>query len=309
MHIVFQTAVFEKMAILVIFLGIGYLCAKLKVVSADFNKGLSKLVVNVLLVGMILASVINKDPTMPKSEMIFGLGILVLSQLISFVLGLLTPALMHIKDGDKNMYRLLVTFPNNGFVGMPLVGAIYGDGAVFFASLSNIPFNLLLYSAGMMLLRGKGGGKVRFKDMINAPIIATLLATVIFLFEIPMPLIVEETADMLSDACLPLSMMTIGLSLGDVNVTKAFTKPRVYGVSFMRLIVVPLVTWAIMRLFVSDPVMLGTAVIIMACPPAIICAILGIDSGRDGAEASEMIFIGTLLSMLTLPVMISVLGL
>ena len=53
--------IFEKMALLVIILALGYMCAKLRLVGLEFNKGLSKMVMNVFLAGMILSSVINKD--------------------------------------------------------------------------------------------------------------------------------------------------------------------------------------------------------------------------------------------------------
>ena len=77
----------------------------------------------------------------------------------------------------------------------------------------------------------------------------------------------------------------------------------------MRLIVAPVVVWLVLKLFVSDIVMLGSIVIIAACPPAIICALLGMDYGRDGVEASETIFVGTVLSMFTIPLLVSLLGL
>ena len=67
--------------------------------------------------------------------------------------------------------------------------------------------------------------------------------------------------------------------------------------------------WLVLKLFVSDIVMLGSIVIIAACPPAIICALLGMDYGRDGVEASETIFVGTVLSMFTIPLLVSLLGL
>ena len=126
---------------------------------------------------------------------------------------------------------------------------------------------------------------------------------------IPMPLIVEDVAGMLSDACIPLSMMCIGLSLGNVSIKDAFIHPRIYGMNFMRLLIAPIIVWFVMRLFITDIVMLGSIVIIAACPPAVVCAILGMDYGRDGVEASETIFVGTVLSMFTIPLLISLLGL
>ena len=300
----------EKMALLVMLLALGYLCARLKLVGPEFNKGLSKLVINVFLAGMILSSVINKKLEMTGGDVAFGLLMMTLSMLICVGIGWLSPTLLRIKDGDKGMYRILAAFMNNGFMGFPLVAAVYGENTVFFASLSNIPFNLLLYTVGVMLLqKGDKNTKFSIKSVINVPIVATLIAVVIFIFEIPMPKLVDDVADTLSAATVPLSMMCVGLSLGSVSLKEALMQPRLYGISLVRLIICPLTVWLVLRMFITNPVILGTIVILSACPSAIICTILGIQYGRDGVESSEAIFISTMLSMITIPLLISVLGL
>ena len=300
----------EKMALLVMLLALGYLCARLKLVGPEFNKGLSKLVINVFLAGMILSSVINKKLEMTGGDVAFGLLMMTLSMLICVGIGWLSPTLLRIKDGDKGMYRILAAFMNNGFMGFPLVAAVYGENAVFFASLSNIPFNLLLYTAGVMLLqKGDKNTKFSIKSVINVPIVATLIAVVIFAFEIPMPKLVDDVADTLSAATVPLSMMCVGLSLGSVSLKEALMQPRLYGISLVRLLICPLAVWLVLRIFITNPVILGTIVLLSACPSAIICTILGIQYGRDGVESSEAIFISTMLSMITIPLLISVLGL
>lgn len=305
-----MTVLLEKMALLLILLALGYLCARLKLVGPEFNKGLSKLVINVFLAGMILSSVINKKLEMTGGDVAFGLLMMTLSMLICIGIGWLSPTLLRIKDGDKGMYRMLSAFMNNGFVGFPLVAAVYGEDTVFFASLSNIPFNLLLYTVGIMLLqKGDKDTKFSIKSVINVPIAATLIAVVIFVFEIPMPKLVDDVADTISAATVPLSMMCVGLSLGSVSLKEALLQPRLYGISLVRLIICPLAVWLVLRMFITNPVILGTIVLLAACPSAIICAILGIQYGRDGVESSEAIFISTMLSMITIPLLISVLGL
>lgn len=305
-----MTVLIEKMVLLVMLLALGYLCARLKLVGPEFNKGLSKLVINVFLAGMILSSVINKKLEMTGGDVAFGLLMMTFSMLICLGIGWLSPTLLRIKDGDKGMYRMLAAFMNNGFVGFPLVAAVYGENAVFFASLSNIPFNLLLYTAGVMLLqKGDKNTKFSIKSVINVPIVATLIAVVIFIFEIPMPKLVDDVADTLSAATVPLSMMCVGLSLGSVSLKEALLQPRLYGISLVRLLICPLAVWLVLRIFITNPVILGTIVILSACPSAIICTILGIQYGRDGVESSEAIFISTMLSMITIPLLISVLGL
>lgn len=302
--------IIEKMGLLTIMLAIGYMCAKLKLVGPDFNKGLSKLVINVFLAGMILSSVINKQLEMSGSDVAFGIGMLTLMSLISLGIGIITPSVLRFKGGDTGMYRILVAFGNVGFVGLPIISAVYGAEVVFFAALVNIPFNLLMYTVGVMQLQDGGDNKkFQLKKALNVPIIATLIATVIFIFEIPMPLIVEDTASTVGAACVPLSMMSVGLSLGNVSIKEALTQPRLYAVNIVRLLIVPLATWGVLQFIIDDPVMLGTVVIMSACPPAIVCPILGMDYGRDGVEGSEAVFIGSILSIVTVPILISVLGL
>ena len=305
-----MSVLFEKMAMLVILLALGYLCARLKLVGPEFNKGLSKLVINFFLVGMILSSVINKEMELTGAEALTGFLMLALMMLICFAIAWISPGVLRIKDGDKGMYRMLVAFMNNGFMGFPIVAAIYGEGAVFFASLSNIPFNLLLYSAGVMLLReGSDGEKFKLRNAINAPLVATLIATIILVLKIPVPVIIDDTVDTISSATVPLSMMCIGLSLGSVSLKDAFVHPRLYGLSFVRLVVCPLIVWFVMNFFITNPVILGTIVILSACPSAVICSILGIENGRDGIESSEAVFLCTVLSMITIPLLVSVLNL
>ena len=305
-----MSVLFEKMAMLVILLALGYLCARLKLVGPEFNKGLSKLVINFFLVGMILSSVMNKEMELTGAEALTGFLMLALMMLICFAIAWISPGVLRIKDGDKGMYRMLVAFMNNGFMGFPIVAAIYGEGAVFFASLSNIPFNLLLYSAGVMLLReGSEGEKFKLRNAINAPLVATLIATIILVLKIPVPAIIDDTVDTISSATVPLSMMCIGLSLGSVSLKDAFVHPRLYGLSFVRLVVCPLIVWFVMSFFITNPVILGTIVILSACPSAVICSILGIENGRDGIESSEAVFLCTVLSMITIPLLVSVLNL
>lgn len=305
-----MTVLIEKMALLVILLALGYLCARLKLVGPEFNKGLSKLVINVFLAGMILSSVINKKLEMSGGDVALGILMMTLSTLICIGIGWLSPALLRIKDGDKGMYRMLVAFMNNGFVGFPLVAAVYGEGSVFFASLSNIPFNLLLYTVGVLFLqREDKSAKFSIKSVINVPIVATLIAVVIFAFEIPMPKLIDDVADTISAATVPLSMMCVGLSLGSVSLKEALIQPRLYGIGFVRLVLCPLAVWLVLRIFIENPVILGTIVLLSACPSAIICTILGIQYGRDGVESSEAIFISTMLSMITMPLLMTVLGL
>jgi len=305
-----MTVLLQKMALMLILLVLGYVAVRLKIVPEDFNKGLSKLVINVLLVGMILSSVINKELEMTGAEVAQGVLMMAIAQVIGILIGVLSVKLIpSLKRGDSGMYSMLIGFMNNGFMGFPLVAAFFGEDCVFFASLSNIPFNLMLYTIGIrMLQKGNGDEKLNLKRIINMPIIATLAALIIFVFEIPMPAIIDDTMDTLSAAVVPLSMMCIGMSLGNVPIKDAVLQPKLYIVSFMRLIVAPLAAWLILRMFITNPQTLGIIILLELTPSAVICTMLGLENGRDGVESSSGIFISTVLSVVTIPLMIALLG-
>ena len=305
-----MTGLLQKMALMLILLVLGYVAVRLKIVPEDFNKGLSKLVINVLLVGMILSSVINKELEMTGAEVAQGVLMMAIAQIIGILTGVISAKLIpSLKRGDSGMYSMLIGFMNNGFVGFPLVAAFFGEDCVFFASLSNIPFNLMLYTIGIrMLQKGNGDEKLNLKRIINMPIIATLAALIIFVFEIPMPAIIDDTMDTLSAAVVPLLMMCIGMSLGNVPIKDAVLQPKMYIVSLMRLIVAPLIAWLVLRMFITNPQTLGIIILLELTPSAVICTMLGLENGRDGVESSSGIFISTVLSVVTIPLMLALLG-
>lgn len=302
--------IFEKMATLVIFLGAGYAFARTKFVGPEFNKGLTKLVMNFFLVGMILNSVINKELEMTGGEILSVLGMWVIMFAITLTVGLLTPRIFRMQNGDKGMYTLMIAFMNNGFVGFPLVAAIYGSSALFVAALANIPFNLILYTLGIVILQSsEGDKKFELKRAINAPIVATLMAVIIFATGIHIPQFLADTLDYMATATVPLSMMCVGLALGGVSLKDAFVHPRLYIISLMRNIVCPILVWLALKGIVTDPIILGTMVVTAATPTAVICTIVGMENGRDGIESSEGILLSTILSMVTIPLIVTLLGL
>lgn len=302
------TAILSKMCTFVLLLVLGYIFARKKITGPEFTKACSKLVINLFLTATILGSVINKEMTMTGAQLGIGIAAMFGMFAVNLVIGYLTPKVLRIKDGDIAVYRLLLCYMNSAFIGYPIVEAVYGADAIFYASTSNIPFNLTLYTLGVTMLRGGSGEtKLRLRDVFSVPLIATLLAVVLFIVKPQVPAIIEDAVNTISGATVPLSMMLVGSSLGAVKIKDAITEPRLYVLSLVRLIVCPVAIWLIMRFFISDPVMLGTIVIIASTPMAVVITPLGIEYGRDGIESSKGIFISTVLSMITMPLLIMLL--
>lgn len=304
------SAIIGKMFTFVLLLVLGYIFARLKITGKEFNKACSKLVMNLFLTAMILSAVLNKDMAMTGRELAFGTLMMFAMFAIVLAVGWFAPNALRMKDGDIAVRRLLVCYMNAAFIGYPIVTALYGADAVFYASISNIPFNLSLYTLGAWeLQRMEGKSELKFRNILSIPLVSTLLAVAVFLTKLRVPLFIEDAVSTIASATVPMSMLVVGTSLGEVSIKDAFTDPLLYKLSAVRLLLIPVVVWLVLRNFVTDRVMLGTLVVLSATPSGVVVTPLSIEHGRDGIESSKGIFLSTLLSMLTIPLLVILLKL
>lgn len=293
--------VFAKMAMLVLIMLLGYLCARIGITGPEFNQRVTPLMVKVLLPATILNSVLSV-PDFSGRELLDYILVMTVMVALQMLPAWFLPRLMRTRSEDVSATRLVTAFGNVGFVGLPVVAAIFGDEMVFFASLCNIPFNLALYSCSAAQL-SPDGGRVRWQDVLNAPVIATLLSVVLLLSRVHVPGVLADTISSVSGVTIPLSMLVIGTSLGGISVRSVLTDWRVYVVSAVRLLVCPLLTWLVLRPFAAGA-LLGISVLMAACPSAMLVTALCLQYGRSDAFASKCIFLSTVLSAVTIPLLI-----
>lgn len=298
-----MTPVLTQMGILVFIMAVGFLCTKIGVTGPEFTRSGSKVVLNVLLVFTILDSVTSADMELSLSAV--GVDLLAYFALIfiSAALGLLCAKLIGGRRDRSGIAAFAVAFSNTVFVGFPVIESIYGSEGILVATLSNVPFNLLVYTMGVAMINGSAKG-MNVKNAISAPLVATIIAVAFFMTGIKLPDPVVQCFDIIGGGTVPMSMLVVGASLGSISVKQALSDWRVYVVSFVRLIVSPLVTWLVLRLFIHDEMLLGVSVILAACPTAMIATALAIRGSRDEAYASQIIFVSTVLSAVTMPLMI-----
>ena len=295
------SVVFAKMAMLVLIMLLGYLCARIGITGPEFNQRVTPLMVKVLLPATILNSVLSV-PDFSGRELLDYILVMTVMVALQMLPAWFLPRLMRTRSEDVGATRLVTAFGNVGFVGLPVVAAIFGDEMGFFASLCNIPFNLALYSCSAAQL-SPDGGRVRWQDVLNAPVIATLLSVVLLLSRVHVPGVLADTISSVSGVTIPLSMLVIGTSLGGISVRSVLTDWRVYVVSAVRLLVCPLLTWLVLRPFAAGA-LLGISVLMAACPSAMLVTALCLQYGRSDAFASKCIFLSTILSAVTIPLLI-----
>ena len=303
------TVLIGKMCIFVVLMVIGYLCARTGYISRSFISDASKLTLNVFMVATIINSVVASDMEMSMGELGASVGVMSLTMLLLYVFGGIFSRVLPMAKDKRPVFDLLISAVNTMFVGLPIVQQVYGSMAVFHVSISCLPFNALLYSYGIYRLNsGDSGFKFKWKSVLCPPLVATVVAIVLFLIKPPIPAIAKDLLTVMSNVTMPLSMLVVGASLGGVKFVDAFRDKNAYIVAFFSLAVSPALTWLIMKGFVADPILLKTAVILAGCPSAIVVTVLSVQYGKDYVSSSKAILLSTVLSMVTMPVTVYLLG-
>lgn len=298
-----MSALLTKLALFVIVILIGMIGAKKKILKADFNRGLTWLVINVFLVASIFSSVLSMDAS-SLSAREFGTIMLLLwvTYLLTYLISGIVIRLLPIKGEKAAQLEMLMSAVNTLFITLPVVETIYGAKGAFIVALGCIPFNVIIYTYGIARLRGSREGGFRLKDILSAPLLATVAATLLFLLRVPVPAAVRGILSSLSAATVPLSMLLVGSSLGNIKFAKALRDKSMILLAAERFLLAPLITFFVMKLFGVDPMLRNIMVITAATPSAIIVTALSIQNGMDGEYSSEGILVTTLLSMITLPI-------
>lgn len=299
--------VINQVLILTFLMIIGIILRKVKIITDEVNKGLSNILMDVTLPLMIIYSFSFKfSMDMLKNSLM----IIFYSFLIHIVLIILSKILyFKFPESKKNVLKFSTVFSNCGFIGYPVLQGLYGKIGVFYTSIFTIPFNIFMWSYGVMLFTGKKDIKSIKKNLINGPMICIFLGLIIFLFSIKLPYPVLQTLKSAGDMTTPISMFIIGSMLADVKLKDVFKGFDIYFMNFIKLIIVPLLTFVILKLLGADKTLIYMCVILEAMPTATLVGVFAEKYNGDKTAASKCAFLSTILSMVTIPVIIQIISL
>ena len=187
---------------------------------------------------LVLHSVMTGGLSLTGGDAAYFLLISLLVYAIGFALSIIVPLILHIPRPDRGLYRFMTAFANVGFMGFPVVDAIFGSSATFYVALFNIPFGMLAFSIGIIMITGKGE-KINPKQFINPTLIASVVAFVIFAFQIRIPALIVDTTDLIGRVTTPAAMLIIGSTLAEIPFREVFSEWRIYPFALIKLIVIP----------------------------------------------------------------------
>ena len=298
--------VFQTMLKLFLLLILGFVLFKCHIFDEYTNKKISALIVNVASPMLIISSIAGVEGS-NKSIVFLMIGAGILMYIGFIILGKIINRIFPFPKKDWPVYECMVVFANTGFMGYPVLLDVFGQEAVFYASLIHMAFNFFVYTYAIMCLT-KGDDsefKLNFKQLLTPGIILIFVGIFIYLFDIQLPSVLMDTINSVGSLTAPLSMMMIGSSLAVYPIKDRFTDWRSYVFAFVRLMIVPFVTMIMCRLLHIDAYYANITIITNAMPVGSMVLMLATQYNANVKIVTRNIVVSTLLSVITIPIVVA----
>jgi predicted permease len=292
---------------LVLFIVVGFVCRKLKVIADGFDKMLTRFVMAVPLPCMILNSFrIEYSP-----DNLIHVPILLALSVGSMAAMFLLVYLCTAKLRDRSMrqtIRFALLFTNFTFIGLPVVSEIYGPQGVFNYVIFTLPIRVMFYGGASVIL-GKRGEKIDAKETLRKflcePVIAVLLGFLLYVTQIRLPEILTSAISTLGAMATPLGLILCGIIIADADFRGILRHPSAIVVSVLRLTIVPAVAVALFLLVGVDRALIRNTMYFFAMPVASFTPTFLLRYDPDAVDArvtaGYMVVLSTLLCVATIP--------
>ena len=283
---------------------VGYAAGKMKYMGGEFDRKLSSLVINWTCPALILSSAMTGE--LPDRRYIIPL--LLISAFTYVVLTALAwglARLMTKRVEQRGIVAFALVFGNVGFMGYPVVDAIFGHQAVFYAAVLNVVNTFAIFTVGtMMITGGEGADSKHFnkKVLYSTPMLAAYLSMLIVALNIDnIPGYISQPLTMIGNITVPAALMIIGSSMSQLPLRALLGSPLIYATTLLRLCLLPVGVHFLCLALGFDPYVTYINTMVIAMPVATYGTILCLKYNRDTTLITEMTFTTTLLSILTIP--------
>ena len=285
------TTIVTQMMILLLIMIVGFVGAKKNIFNDEINVYASSILLKIGIPGLIISSVKNGSP-FTGNELFNVLIIFSIFVIFTGIVSKIIVEVLHIQE-NKALWQFMLLFTNAGFMGLPAIQAILGDQAMLL-----LPLNCLMYGYGESLFR-KGG--FSFKKFMNGPMIASIVALILCIFNIKLPYVLAQTCTYIGNVTTPLSMMVIGAGLVNMDI-KELLDVKVWAFTIFKMILLPLFYMFSLSLFHIDPLIENTLILIMCMPVASNSSVYALMYGEDATLASKAIFLTSVSCVVTIPI-------
>ena len=300
----------EVMLTLFAIVVVGYVAGKLGYFGGEFDRHLSRLVINITCPALILSSAMTGE--LPDRHFILPLLLIsVVTYVVLAAVAFVLPRWLTRRREDEGPIGFALMFGNVGFMGYPVVASIFGHEAVFYAAVLNVVNTFTVFTVGTILITGRGevgGERFQKKVLYSTPMLSAYLTMGIVALEVTgIPGWVSQPLTLIGNITVPAALLIIGSSMSQLSPRTMLGNATVYATTLFRLIILPVAVYYLTLAMGFSQFEVAINTVVIAMPVATYGTILCLKYGRDTTFITEVTFITTLVSMLTIPLLVSVL--
>ena len=278
----------------------GYILTKTNVLSGDARKPLSNLLISFILPCNIITSFMME---FNQKIMLDCLSIFIVSVCLQTFVVLASKYFYPNTDSGKlPVLRYGTIVSNAGFMGSPIAQGLFGNQGLLYSSIYLIPLRAVMWSFGVTCFTGAKGKGVLKKILTHPCIVAVFLGMILMITQIQLPKGIEQTIRYAGNANTALSMIVIGNILAEVKASEILDRTAGWF-CIVRLAVIPLLVLIGCKLSGVDELVKQLSVVLASMPAAATTAILAAKYDGDAHFAAKIVFLSTLLSLLSVPLL------
>jgi len=295
--------IFNQVLILFFIMVIGFIAKKCNIINGTVSKKLSELLLKITSPLLVISS-FQMEFT---SEILKNVLIVFAFSMAAHVVSILLGKVLFARSGgeEKKVMRFSAVYSNCAFMGFPLLESVFGKSGVLYGSVYVAAFNIFLWTNGVMIFSGneKIDKKTIKKVLLNPGIVSVVIGIILFIFSIKLPGPAAEAIELVGSMTAPLSMLIIGATIADCEFKKLFNGWELYYTAAVRLILIPLLAFGVLKLLGMSDMLLQVCVLLVAMPVAATTAIFAELYDSDSIFASKVVVLSTLASIVTIPLL------
>lgn len=292
---------------ILIFIAIGYTLRNTKGFPKESGKSLSMLAALIFSPAYTIRS-LARDFTMDtlnQKLLILGYGVVVVAA--ALVIGFLVSRVLGRDPAEKRVLLYALTFSNYGYFGYPLVESVFGPEILADFIVFTRPLDFTVSTLGYWVLTQRKD--FSWKGFLLSPVVwSPLVGAAIGLSGIRLPALAENTLSALGACMSPTVMILMGFVLGSVPFRELFGHPRAYGISLVRLLLIPILGGCAFYLCGARGSWFLLPLLTMAMPIGANVVVFPESCGIDTGNNAKPVFLSYALAIILLPVTFSLIS-
>jgi len=287
----------KQICIMFLLIAVGMFLVKKGYLSEQGGKDLGAILLRVVIPCVILKSYITEYTAERAVDLAVSAAMALLALLVAMVISFL------VFGTKRSIENFGASFCNVGFIGIPLVQAVLGEGAVFYLASFIALLNILQWTYGVFILTGDKEA-VRVKTIAGNPVVLSFFGGILLFFlRIQVPQVIVSTLGSIGSMNTPLAMIILGTYLAKMNFREMFAARSAYVCTVLRLILIPAATLLVLSLIPGVKTEIKQ-VILIACgtPVGSNIAIFAKQYEKDYRLSVVTVCLSTICCIVTVPV-------